>query len=110
MRRVASRGAARRISRTGGRWPKWNDNGREIYFLSPDGGVYVADVTSVLAGGAPSAPRVLFRNPLGLTVSFHDTGTGFGATPDGLTFFIRPQTHSHNIALIQNWPALLDRR
>jgi len=110
VRRCTSRGAAVRISRTGGRWPKWNDNGQEIYFLSPDGAVYVADVTSVFTGRAPSAPRVLFRNPLGLTVSFLDTGIGFAATPDGSTFFIRPPVQSHTITLIQNWPALMERR
>jgi hypothetical protein len=110
LRRIASHGAAVRISRTGGRWPKWNDNGHEICFLSPDGAVYVADVTSVFAGRAPSAPRVLFRHPLGLTVSILDTGIGFGATPDGSTFFIRPPVQSHNIMLVQNWPVLLDRR
>ena len=110
VRRFASRGAAVRISMTGGRWPRWNENGRELYFLSPDGAVYVADLTSVLAGRSPSAPRVLFVHPLGRTVAFTDTGTGFSATPDGLTFYFRPRTQSHNIALIQNWPALLERR
>jgi len=110
VRRSASRGAAVRISTTGGRWPRWNENGRELYYLSPDGAVYVADLTSVLAGRSPTVPRVLFVHPLGGTVAFADAATGFGATSDGLTFFLRPRTQSHNIALIQNWPALLERR
>ena len=52
------------------------------------------------SAAAASVPRVLFGHPLDGQVSFTDTGIGFGATPDGLPFYLRPQTESHNIALL----------
>jgi serine/threonine-protein kinase len=112
IRRFESRDPGIRISRSGGRWPRWHEDGRELYFLAPNGGVYAADLTPVLSGQAQGAPepRLLFLDPAGQNVSFLDNGTGFGASPDGETFFLRPRTEDQNIALVQNWPALMDRR
>jgi Tol biopolymer transport system component len=110
VRRFEARGGDIRISRSGGRWPRWREDGRELYFLAPNGGVYAADLTSVLSGQVPAEPRLLFLDPVGQNVSFLDNGTGFGASPDGQTFFLRPRTEDPNIALVQNWPALMDRQ
>jgi hypothetical protein len=110
VRRFTGRDGGVRISRTGGRWPRWGNNGSELYYLSPDGAVYVADMTAVITGQATAVPRVLFRNPAGRRVSFNDTGTGFAMSPDGQSFFFRPQVQSQNIALVQNWPTLMERR
>jgi hypothetical protein len=72
--------------------------------------VYAADLTSALSGQAPVEPRLLFLDPAGQNVSFLDAGTNFGASPDGEMFFLRPRTEDQNIALVQNWPALMSRR
>jgi len=110
VRRFGARDGGVRISRSGGRWPQWGDEGRELYFLSPKGEVLAADLIEALSGGAPVEPRVLFSDLMGQRVSFIDTGTGFGASPDGQAFFLRPRTEDPNIALVQNWPVLMNRR
>jgi hypothetical protein len=109
VRRSEARDGGIRISRNGGRWPRWREDGRELYFLAPNGGVYAVDLTSVLSQQAPPEPRLLFLDPAGQNVSFLDNGTGFGASPDGETFYLRPRTEDPNIALVQNWPALMNR-
>jgi Tol biopolymer transport system component len=35
---------SRQVSRTGGTQPRWRHDGRELFYLSPDGGVMAADV------------------------------------------------------------------
>ena len=110
VRRFEARDGGILISRSGGRWPRWREDGQELYFLAPNGAVYAVDLTSVLSGQAPAEPRMLFWDPIGQNVSFLDNGTGFGASPDGEMFFLRGRTEDQNIALVQNWPALMNRR
>ena len=73
VRPVEARGGGVRISRSGGRWPRWSEDGRELYFLAPNGGVYAADLTSCWRGRRPPEPRLLFLDPVGQNVSFNWT-------------------------------------
>jgi hypothetical protein len=109
VRPLEAQGGDVRISRSGGRWPRWREDGRELYFLAPNGGVYGADLTSVLSGQAQAEPQLIFLDPVGQNVSYLDNGTGFGASPDGERFYLRPRTADQTIALVQNWPALMNR-
>ena len=38
-------GEKRRISPTGGRWPRWREDGKELYYYAPDGFIMAAAVT-----------------------------------------------------------------
>jgi len=76
------------ISVAGGDQPVWNRNGRELFFVDPDGRLRSTAV-SMGAGGRP-----VFRNPVLLDVppigSGH-SGTQYDVSPDGrrIHFFDR---------------------
>src|SRR6185503_20957392 len=50
------------ISVKGGSTPRWNRNGKELFFISPEGMLMVADVT-LGATFSVGAPRALFQIP-----------------------------------------------
>jgi hypothetical protein len=91
--------AATRVSKDGGTRPRWNRNGRELFFLGRDGRLMSAAVTN----GTPSAPRLLFQ-----AVELVD----FDPAPDGTRFLAQLQEGSGDTAvhLLLNWPALLQER
>jgi hypothetical protein len=72
--------------------------------------VYAADLARLGAGEPLDAPRLLFRHPDWESAIFSDMGTGFGATPDGQTFFLKRRTADPNIVLVQNWTAAMEGR
>src|SRR5579862_2537169 len=67
----------------GGRTPLWRGDGKEIFYLGPDGMVTAMEVNSAVntaSGFKPGTPRPLFKAPE--AVSFWD------ATPDGNRFLM----------------------
>ncbi len=72
-------GAKLQVSTNGGRYPKWNPNGRELVFEGMDGGFYSADVTAgpTLKVGTP---KLMFRMP--------EATFDWTLTPDGRRFLV----------------------
>jgi eukaryotic-like serine/threonine-protein kinase len=69
------------ISSSGGDWPVWRKDGKELYFLSPDNELMAAGVQQEGPTFTFTAPEVLFRiNVLG------GYGERFAATADGSRF------------------------
>jgi Tol biopolymer transport system component len=57
VRPFPSKDPARTISRDGGRYPRWRGDGKELFFVSPDGTMMAAgfDATSGVSLGVPQA-------------------------------------------------------
>ena len=73
----ASAGGATLISRGGGSAPRWRRDGRELFYLAPNGRMMAVDVKAgqVFDVGTPTA---LFQTPSGAIVG--------DVTPDGKRF------------------------
>jgi Tol biopolymer transport system component len=73
------------ISRAGGRAPRWRGDGRELFFLTPDGTMISASI-EFLPGKAPVAkvPAPLFATGLVLPETFHP----YAVTQDGNRFLL----------------------
>ena len=55
------------ISRDGGRAPRWRADGKELFFLAPDGAMMAADIRVVNGQVEATVPRRLFGTGLGST-------------------------------------------
>ena len=84
-----------RVSREGGTRPRWRRDGRELFFLGPDG-----RLMSVPFEGAPGAPRMLFQ-----AVNIVD----YDPAADGARFLVQLQDRSRDtdVHLLANWKSLL---
>ncbi|MBC8647380.1 MAG: PD40 domain-containing protein [Thermoanaerobaculia bacterium] len=94
-------GEKKRISPSGGRKPRWRRDGRELYYLSPNGllmAVPVAPGTGLEAG----APAGLFRMDPPIE--------NYDVAPDGSRFVVTTRVgsaHQSPLRVILNWPAVL---
>jgi len=101
-------GEAARVSVNGGRRPRWRNDGRELYFETPDGRMMSTSVTpgATLAFGTP---QMLFRVPSWLRGMFFDPGVPYDVNGDGTRFVLRTSPASNAAVLVENWPALLGK-
>jgi Tol biopolymer transport system component len=96
-----------RISRDGGVQARWRRDGREMYFLAPDGGVMAVDVT---LGATPTfgEPHKLFDTRL----AFSFQTDQYAVTPDGQRFLIMNPLSDRKLQpfnVVMNWRSLLPR-
>ena len=100
--RFPDNSATSRVSSAGGTSPQWRSDGRELFFLAPDGTVMtVAFQSNPLEIGRP---RALFGLPIIRPSSFP-----FDVSPDGQRFLVNvPQSREASIALLVNWPASIE--
>jgi serine/threonine-protein kinase len=63
------------VSKGGGSSPRWQDNGRELYYISSDGKVMTVEIA---AGGLFQAgtPKPLFQAPSGILPSWNVSADG----------------------------------
>ena len=105
IQRFASRGERWRLSTDGGSQPKWRADGRELFYVAPDGTMMTVAVPQE---GEPGQPAALFRAPL-RPVPFLDQ---YAVTPDGQRFLIIAPSQtdeSARLMVISNWPASLGK-
>ncbi len=96
-----------RVSTDGGGWPKWRQDGRELYYLGLDRQLMVAGVKPTAAGLTFSPPQPLFEGP---GVSADETRTQFEPSPDGSRFLFNARVTDptpRGLTVITNWRALL---
>jgi eukaryotic-like serine/threonine-protein kinase len=96
------------ISTTGGNWPQWRRDGKEIFYLAPAnkmmGGAVLAGEGSRFEVGAV---RPLFDMPAsGVLLGL---GSNYDVSSDGQRFLVNTlvEEDSPSITLVVNWPALL---
>jgi Tol biopolymer transport system component len=96
-----------RISSDGGVQVRWRADGRELFYIRPDGQLMATSVSTAGTGTAlrPAAPVPLFRTTLGATqgVALH----GYIVAPDGQSFLMDALVEQQPppIRLVLNWGA-----
>jgi len=98
------------VSSGGGEQPRWRGDGKELFFLSSDGKMMAAPVTTGTHFDA-GTPVVLFQSTPRPPVLVYDLFV-YDVSRDGQRFLINTQVkQSENtpMSVILNWPAKLDR-
>ena len=95
------------VSTRGGTHPKWNKNGKELFYR--DGNkMMVVDVTTAAPGLTLSQPRVLFEQ----RYSFGNAQTipNYDVSPDGQRFvMVKDDSSSDRLNIVLNWTEELKR-
>jgi hypothetical protein len=97
------------ISDTGGMQPRWRADGRELFYLAPDGTMMTVAITSRPPAFRASAPHRLFKTRVNPTPGSEQ----YAVTGDGLRFLIMdPLVDEQSLPLrvLVDWPALIERR
>ena len=101
-------GQKRKISTGGGSRPVWRRDGRELFYLSPDGDLMAATIVTTPAFTA-GVPQKLFRTPLDPTATMY--ATVYDAHPDGKRFIMLAPVSDvpQPVNVILNWQTLMRR-
>jgi hypothetical protein len=89
------------ISANGGTRPSWRRDGRELFYMSPEGMLTAVDIAAAASGFRPGIPRPLFQ-----TIG----STAYAATADGRRFLMKAPVEDASppgINVVLNWPQLL---
>lgn len=92
------------ISTQGGVHPVWRRDGKEIFFLTPDGSMMAAEVTAG-TGIQSGTPKLLFRTH---APESETNGPCYSVTADGQTFLIERPLAGGNVSpttVVLNWAA-----
>ena len=103
-----SPGAKRTISVGGGAEPQWRRDGRELYYLAPDGTLMAVAVSTngdLFDAGRP-LPLFQARIPADI-ITFRNH---YAASRDGQRFLVDAADDNEPINVVVNWTALLSRR
>jgi eukaryotic-like serine/threonine-protein kinase len=98
------------ISTAGGSQPVWRADGKEIFYVAPDGMMMAVAVESGENFSRPGAPKPLFQTRL-VETSPWDTRQ-YDVTPDGQRFLLNqrsPDSPDAPITVVFNWPKLLQK-
>jgi dipeptidyl aminopeptidase/acylaminoacyl peptidase len=95
-------GGSRLISTNGGVQPVWRDDGKELFYLSPERSVMSVSVDSDESAFQPGIPRALFHEPV---IVVDPYGVSYAVSGDGQRFLINtvlPEA-SAPIQVVVNW-------
>ena len=91
------------IAFSGGAEPKWRADGKEIFYLSPEGALMAVPVESGENFFRPGTPRELFQTR---------EASSFDVTADGQRFLVNQRVSDSSdtpVTVILNWPQLLKK-
>jgi Tol biopolymer transport system component len=94
-----------RVSSSGGYFPRWRKDGKEIYFLTPDGKMMMAGVRSDTGTFRVETAKALFQTTVAATA-----GSSYVVSDDGQWFLVNSRAQSTSppaLGVIFNWPALV---
>jgi serine/threonine protein kinase len=96
------------ISQNGGLDVRWRGDGRELYWVSPDGKIWAADILTGPRGLQSGTPHELFTAPI-----YTATAGSFDVTPDGQRFllllFASQAEGSIRLNVVSNWQSGLPK-
>ena len=108
----------RRVSGATGKAPRWNSNGRELFFVEPEAsndGWRLMSVSFQSAGNHPTpivgGPVPVFRARFYFSGEAPDLGAPYDVAADGQRFLILETTRDivEPLTVVLNWPRLLTR-
>ena len=104
------------ISTTGGSQPAWRADGKEIFYVAPDGMMMAVPVESGEDFFRPGTPKPLFQTRLEfdptLSMALYHWVRQYDVTPDGQRFLLNQHVADSTdapITVIVNWPKLLQK-
>ena len=92
----------------GGAQPRWRRNGKELFYVAPDGSLMAAAVRITSNGFETGAARALFNT--GISTSFIDRRNQYLVTRDGQRFLVNlsaEDVNSSPITVVSNWKTTL---
>jgi Tol biopolymer transport system component len=97
-----------RVSPDGGRQPKWRGDGKELFYLSPDGQLMAVDVREGPSGPEVGMPTVLV--PADKAMAEVWGSYDYAVTADGQRFLVktRVEDDDRRIHVLLNWTSLLE--
>ena len=101
------RGGKWQISNNGGGQAAWSHDGKELFYVAPDGKLMAVDVRGT-SGFETGAPRALFETRLTRIA----TGRRYDISSDGQRFLMNTvigELRTNPITLVQNWAAELKK-
>jgi hypothetical protein len=104
------RGEKVRVSVGGGAQPRWRGDGKELFFLSLDGGLMAVDVSEGAAGLAVGIPSTLVPAVQLRAVVEGPDYTDYGVSADGQRFLVKRSVGDEGrqrIHVLLDWPSLL---
>ncbi|HEX7284048.1 MAG TPA: protein kinase [Vicinamibacterales bacterium] len=102
-------GPRRQVSTRGGAQAHWRGDGKELFYLAPDGRLMAVDVTTTTETVETGMPRALFAT--GITGSFLERFNQFVVTRDGERFLVNisdEDIKSSPITVVVNWDNAAD--
>jgi Tol biopolymer transport system component len=103
-------GAAWRVSRSGGRHPRWSGDGRELFYVTPDGTLMRASVSAGSAFRITDSRRLFEQAAVALDFNTPLSYSRYDVTRDSQRFLVRMPAESgmpEPIVVLLNWPSLL---
>jgi serine/threonine protein kinase len=102
VRPFPNKDPARTISRDGGRYPRWRGDGKELFFVSPDGTIMAAgfDATNGVSQGVPQ--------PLFPTEIRGGDNRPYAVDKNGQRFLLKVAPDPQ-LVVVMDWRTLLDR-
>jgi Tol biopolymer transport system component len=100
----AGAGGQWQVSTSGGIYPRWRADGKELYYIAPDGKLMATPITASGATIAPGTPVALFQTRIYGGGADVNAGTNYAVTGDG-RFLINTvlEDAASPITLLQNW-------
>jgi Tol biopolymer transport system component len=92
------------VSQNGGGKPKWRRDGRELFFIAPDGRLMAAAVSGASPIFQADSPAPLFST----TLSLFEVSQQYSPAPDGKGFFMlqRVAEPARPLIVVSNWSKL----
>ena len=107
--RNASTGGKWRISATGGSFPRWRRDGKELFYLAGDGQLMTVRTEGDAASLRPGNPEPLFQTSLN---SMPARLRAFSVAPNGQRFLVAvsdAEQAKQSLVVVSNWQAALPR-
>ncbi len=100
-------GAKTRISTTGGRWPEWGRDGRELFYVTPDDRLMAVPLTVSGLALEVGPPALLFTLRIQPPPLFSTTSP-YDVSPDGQRFLVNTvlgEGETAPLTVVLNWTA-----
>jgi Tol biopolymer transport system component len=110
VRPFGESGGVWRVSRGGGRHPRWSGNGRELFYVTPDGMLMSASIDAGSSFRVTDTRELFQHAALGLDFNRVLAYSPYDVTRDGDRFLVRVPADAgmpEPIVVLLNWPSLL---